>query len=314
MNNNLLDVTVCILSFNRASYLTEAVASVMSQTIKPVDIRIYDNGSDAAIYNSIRRYLDSGVQWFTVENPSHNCQQNFRRAVHDVCTKYIVMMHDDDRLCENFIENQIKLLESNKCVVAVSCNGYLVDEFGTRTGRLIFSDYCDMKIEMYSSSGDVAMRYASDRCIPFSPAVYQTEVLRQVNFREEYDKVVDAVLFCDLADVGIVAYQSNALYECRIHDGQDSNYISAEVLEKFYRFLWTRKTKNNEDKINLHKLLISQQTSHKLQRILKLLTRPHSLRDTIIEFGKFRNGVFSPSAAVNIIFKAVMKRFFGIYK
>ena len=286
----------------------------MSQTIKPVDIRIYDNGSDAATYDSIRRYLDSGVQWFAAENPSHNCQQNFRRAVHDVCTKYIVIMHDDDRLCENFIENQIKLLESNECVVAVSCNGYLVDEFGKRTGQLIFSDCCEMNLEMYSSSADVAMRYASDRCIPFSPAVYQTEVLRRVNFREEYDKVVDVVLFCDLADVGIVAYQSNALYECRIHEGQDSNYISTEVLEKLNRFLWTRKTKNYEDKIDLHKLLIAQQTSHKLQTILKLLRRPHSFRDTITEFGKFQNGVFSPSAAVKIIVKAILKRFAGICK
>ena len=313
MNSPVVDITACVLSLNRPLFLRDAITSILAQTKLPNDIVILDNGSQREVLSAMEDYISMGVRWRGSDlTKSAHC--NFRRAVSESKSKYVLIMHDDDRLCENFIDRQINLLESNKDVVAISCNGYLIDEQGVRTGHQIFSDLTDSKIEMYRSGSEVAMRYASDRCIPFSPTVYQTEVLRKVNLREEYGKAMDAVLFCDLADQGIVAYQSNALYECRIHGGQDSNYFAPEVMEKLERFFWTRKTKNNEDKIRLHKLLVVQHTRHNLLRLLKSLGRGYSIRTTLGELSKFWDGIFSPSAAVKIIAKVVIKRIISIVK
>lgn len=310
MSSPTLDVTACVLSLNRPLYLCDAISSILAQTKLPNDIVIYDNGSQPDVFAATEDYFSMGVRW-RGSDLTRSGFWNFRRAVAEAQSEYVLIMHDDDRLCVDFIEKQMNFLEKNKDVVVVSCNGYWLDEYGIQIGKKLFSDLSD---EMYRCSGDVAMRYASDRCIPFSPAVYRTKVLCQIDISEEYDKGSDAVLFCDLADVGIVAYQSSPLYECRIHGGQDSNYFAPEVMDRLERFFWTRKTKNNEDKIRLHKLLVVQHTRHNLLRLLKSLGRGYSIRATLGELSKFWDGIFSPLAAVKIIAKAVMKRIISIVK
>lgn len=307
MSKQTLDVTACILSLNRPEYLREAVASVLAQTHAPMDMIIFDNGSKGDVLTAVEEYLKKGVRWRGVD-VTRTVFWNFRRTVVEAKSKYIFMMHDDDRLCPDFLEKQIDYLERNSDVVAVSCNGYLIDEDGKRNGRLLIPYFEYSKVERYESSGDIALKYASDSCIPFSPVVYRADILNQVDFREEYEKVSDAVFFCDMADIGTVAYQSNALYECRVHAGQDSSYFSPEIMVKLETFFWTRKTKNDKDLYKLRQLLISQHTSRNLRRILAAIKNPKSFYDIFKEMGNVWDEVFSPLAAVKIIFNAVVKR------
>ena len=263
------DLTTCILSYNRPAYLCEAVASVLAQTKVPKETVIFDNSTESDVLKAVTSYLRTGVRWVGADTTKiGTCASNFRRAVAEVRSKYIFIMHDDDKLCSDFIEKQIGFLEANPSVVAVTCNAYFIDKDGKRNGRMMRPDFIDAKAELYRCSVDIALSYASDICLPFSPTVYRTEFLRKVELREEFEKVADAVLFCDMADIGSVAYQSDRLYECRIHPGQDSSYISPDLIEKLEQFLWTRGSKNKQDIVLLHKLLIKQHTSRNLRQIL----------------------------------------------
>jgi len=100
-------------------------------------------------------------------------------------------------------------------------------------GQYTVDHYCDDLIEFMdamawpqvsfvgSSLGTrVALKYASNSCIPFSPTIYRFDVASKVKLKEDFEKVVDAVFFCDLAEYGLIAYQTNPLYECRLHAGQ----------------------------------------------------------------------------------------------
>jgi hypothetical protein len=216
-------------------------------------------------------------------------------------------MHDDDRLCSDFIEKQIEFLEGNPSVVAVTCNAYFIDENGKRNGCMMRPDFIDAKAELYRCSVDIALKYASDVCIPFSPVIYRTEFVRKVEFHEEFGKVSDAVFFCDMADIGSVAYQSDRLYECRIHPGQDSSSFPPDLIEKLEKFLWTRRSKNNQDIALLHKQLIKQHTSRSLRLILVELKVPVSLQNLFGELHKTRDEMFSYSAALNLFYHAIKK-------
>mgnify|MGYP001607765434 CR=1 FL=1 len=313
MSNRALDVTACILSLNRPEYLRDAVVSVLSQTHASKDIVILDNGSESDVFTAVEEYLKKGVRWQGA-NVTRSAFWNFRRASALTKTKYVFIMHDDDRLCQNFLDKQIDFLERNPDVAAVSCNGYVIDEGGKRNGRLLLPDLNDSRFELYKCSADVALRYASDSCIPMSPVVYRTEILSQVDFREEFEKVADAVFFCDMADIGIVAYQSSALYECRVHGGQDSSYFSPAIMGKLENYFWTRKTKSDEDLAKLHNLLIRQHTFRNLRRLIGALRNPQSLRHVLSEFGNVWDGVFSPLAVFKIVTNAVGKRISAIWK
>lgn len=306
MNNPKLDVSACILSLNRPVYLREAVASMQSQTKSPKEIVIYDNGSKDDVRAAVEDYIEMGVRWQGADY-TRNVFWNFRRVVAEVKSKYVVVLHDDDKLCPDFLDKQIGFMELNPSVVAVSCNGYLIDENGKRNGRTLLPMLGGAQLERYKCSGDVAMRYASDSCIPISPVVYRSEILRQVDLREDFDKVSDVILFCDMADVGEVAYLSSPLYECRIHAGQDSSYFSPEILDKLEKFLWTRITKADADLVRLHKQIITQHTSRNIRRFLSVLKKPQSFRYVFGEFFKIWDGVFSPLAALKIIINAATK-------
>jgi len=305
----MTDITACILSLNRPKYLCEAIASIQAQNKAPKDIVIFDNGSESDVLKAVSSYLRTGVRWVGSSDVTmtSNWRQNFRRAITEVQSEYVFLMHDDDRLCPDFIDKQIEFLEANPSVGAVTCNAYRIDEKGKRNGYMFRPDFIDAEAELYGCSVDVALIFASDSCFPFPPVVYRTEFVRKVEFREEFGKVSDAVLFCDLADIGIIAYQPVALYECRMHPTQNSSFFPTDLLEKLERFFWTRKSENNEDIALLHKLLIKQHTSRNIRRILTALKAPSSLRNLFSELRKISDEMFSFPAAAGLFLHAIKK-------
>ncbi|MEI7842809.1 MAG: glycosyltransferase [Gallionellaceae bacterium] len=304
------EITVCIMSLNRPEYLCEAVASALAQTALPQSIIIFDNGSESSVLDAVNSYLSKDVRWIGSE-VTHSAFWNFQRAIAEAETEYVLVMHDDDRLCSDFIDKQVAFLDSNPEVGAVSCNSFLINEQGQRNGRTLRSDFIDAGAELYRCSVDVALRYANDSCIPFSSAVFRTKFVRKVALQEEYGKVADAVFFCDLADTCVVAFQSERLYECRVHPGQDSVSFSPEILNKLENFLWTRNGVN-EERINLlRNLLISQHTFRKLLQIFKALKQSNFPLKEVMELCTVRDRRFSYSDALKIIFNFFKNKLAG---
>ena len=299
----MLDVTVCILSYNRLAYLREAVASVLAQTRRPKTIAIYDNGSDEHVYAGMKEFIGSGVHWVgsDVNRPG---DWNFTRALADSRTMYTLLLHDDDRLCPEFLEDQIRLLDCNAAVVAASSNGYIIDEDGVRNGRTLAPFGESGAVELYVCSGQVAMKYAANSCVPFSSAVYRSEIARSVQLRREFGKVADAVYFCDLAEVGYVAYQTRPLYECRQHSGQDSKSFPYELMNRLEDFFVSRTCVNEAEQTQLRKLLLRQHTARNLKAAFDFLMGGN----LPMAFAMFRDKRFRFSDAVIVVTCWVARR------
>jgi hypothetical protein len=302
------NISACILSYNRAEYLCEAIESILQQTVKPSEILIFDNGSDASVYDQVRPYMDQGVAWIG-SKINRSAVWNFRRAVAASKSEFLFVLHDDDRLCSNFIEQQINFLSQNLDVGAVTCNGYLINERGERTGRLLRQDGVAGEVEIYRSPAAVAIRYASDSCLPFSPAVYRTGFVRTQELREEYGKVVDAVFFCDLARVGVLAFQMCPLYECRVHGAQDSRHFPAAELDRLTTYFENEAHGSVEERSKLTRVLIRQQTSRQLHKIYLSISAIPSFSQLIFELSGLLSRRFSFYVAVNICMTAIRKRF-----
>jgi len=260
----MLDITICILSYNRPKFLREALTSVLDQSVKPKEVIVYDNGSDECVYQEIKEFIGPMVKWRGAEF-NYPAIWNFNRALRECETKYIMMFHDDDRLCPNFIESQIKFLEANDNFVAISCNGFLINEKGDRKNATL-APLGLPEIEVFSCSGQVALKYAGNSCIPMSPMIYRTQALSLVEFREEFGKVCDAVLFCDLAEIGLIAYQTTPLYECRVHSGQDSSYFAYNLMNQLEEFFLSRRCMNATEEDKLQALLLRQHTARNIKQ------------------------------------------------
>lgn len=261
----MLDITICILSYNRASYLREAINSVLAQTRRPKRIVICDNGSDSRVYEEVKEFENLNVEWIGSDR-NHSFIWNFSRAMALSKTTFTMLLHDDDRLPPEFLEKQVGFLEKNPSVGAISCNGFLIDAHGNRTGRTL--SVINETVDLYEFSGQVAIKYASDSCVPFSPAIYRTAVAASIKLREDFGKVCDATYFCDLSDVTTVGYQNIPLYECRDHVGQDSKYFPDELMDRLEDFFVSRTCKSNMEKNYLVDLLNRQHSVRTLKKIL----------------------------------------------
>lgn len=287
----MLDITVCILSYNRPVFLREALLSVMAQTVQPRRIAIYDNGSNRDVYENIKAILGERVQWVGAE-VNHTVIWNFTRAMHGCETRYVMMLHDDDKLCPEFLETQINLLDTNPRLVAVTCNGYFIDQAGNRTGETLVPTAEGDSVELCAFSGQVAMKYAGNSCMPLSPAVYRVDVARTLGLREEFGKVCDAVYFCELAEAGIIAYQTKPLYECRVHPGQDSSHFPFDLLNQLEEFFWIRQCSNEAETSRLHALLIKQHAARSVKQIFLALRQGKLLQAfSLLGDPKFKVGV-----------------------
>jgi len=221
-------VSVCILSFNRPQFLHEAVQSVLSQSYRPSEIIIFDNGSDNGVKKSVTMFLEQGVKWEGSAVP-HSVSWNWNRVMSKTSSKYLYIMHDDDRLCSHFLAEQVGFLERHPDAVAVACDGYLMDVNGNRTGQKIYDKASRSGVEWYTSGAELAALYSKSFLV-FPSIVYRNLFPQRVQFREEFGKVIDAVFLLELADLGKIGHQNKALFEYRRHPGQDSTHFPERQL------------------------------------------------------------------------------------
>lgn len=260
----MLDISVFILSFNRPDYLRETVKSVLLQSQAPSTIAIFDNGSESEVQEAVTDFIELGVKWVgsDVNRGSH---WNTLRAINAVRSRYFMLLHDDDRLDPLFLERQVRFMEENRKVSAVSCNGHLIDHRGVKLYRTLAPVQQSGRYQYFFFSGEVALRYAGNSCIPLSPTIYRTSLARLVDIRIEFGKVADAVLFCDLTTVGPIAYLDDPLYDCRIHPGQDSMVFPADLMNKLEIFFETRELPDESFRPKLRLLLTQQHTARNIK-------------------------------------------------
>jgi glycosyltransferase involved in cell wall biosynthesis len=248
------------------AFLREALVSVLAQTRRPDRIAIYDNGSDRHVYEGLADLLEYGVEWVGADG-NHPVLWNINRAMQSIRTDCFVLLHDDDRLCPDFLEKQAQALDANPHWSAISCNGYFIDDSGHRTGVTLSAPVREPEFELFDCSGQVALKYAGNSCIPFSPAIYRTEMAKAVQFRTDFGKVLDATYFCDLTEIGPIAYRTVPLYECRTHGGQDSSSFSIALSNKLEAFFETRTLLDESVRSELMRLLWRQHTARNLKMI-----------------------------------------------
>lgn len=270
---------VYILSHNRCDYLREAINSVLSQSFRDYILIVSDNSDDDRVQAMMINEFPN-IEYIR-RRPVMEANQHFETIIKETDGDFILLLHDDDRVCDGLLKKQLNILNNNQEIVAISCNGYLINDNGIRKSRYVTS--LGKNLEIYSRSSQVAMRYSKNSCIPLSPAIYRSSVIKKVSLREDLGKVWDAALFCDLADIGQVAINPEPLYECRVHSGQDSSHIPLDLLDKLEIFFETRKCISEIERSNLHSSLKRQHADRYLKKTVKEVARGNfSLIDVLL--------------------------------
>lgn len=123
-------VSVIIPTYNRPTYLREAIESVVQQTYQNIEIIVSDNCSPENPEAIVDSFQDSRLQfWRNTTNIGSfaNAINSFKKAR----GKYVANLCDDDLWEKDFLEKLVSQLEANPNLVLAFCDHYMVAPNGT---------------------------------------------------------------------------------------------------------------------------------------------------------------------------------------
>ena len=119
-----MKISVYITSYNKGKYISEAIESVLGQTLQPHEIIIVDDGSDddsrEIIQSHANRFPERILPVFNEQNKGIAACRNIalKRAIGEVVT----FLDGDDIFYEDKLLSEYKILSSQKDLSAVYSN------------------------------------------------------------------------------------------------------------------------------------------------------------------------------------------------
>lgn len=134
-------VSILMLTYNRAHFLTEAIDSVLNQSYQNWELIIIDDGSTDNTSEIVGRYTDSRINYIKHET---NAGLFARRSESLTYVKgdYVAVLDSDDYWCNKTkLEEQITYLETNRDYVVIGTQTILIDESGNKLNEhLVLTD------------------------------------------------------------------------------------------------------------------------------------------------------------------------------
>jgi glycosyltransferase involved in cell wall biosynthesis len=123
-------VSVIIPTYNRSSYLKDAIESVIQQTYQNIEIIVSDDWSTESPQAIVESFKDLRIR-FRRNTTNLGVGLNVTKAVKEARGKYVASLNDDDMWNKDFLEKLVPHLDANPDVVLAFCDHYIIDSDGT---------------------------------------------------------------------------------------------------------------------------------------------------------------------------------------
>ena len=134
--SGIAKVDVILTTYRRATFVAEAVESVLAQSLEDWHMTVYDNGpGEAEIEAAVEPFLGDDRIAYEPMGDVLAQADNWTRAIRRGSAPYVAMLHDDDRWHPDFLRARIDALEAHpECGFAYG-ESVIVDERGQEVGR-----------------------------------------------------------------------------------------------------------------------------------------------------------------------------------
>ncbi|MBA4322624.1 MAG: hypothetical protein C0408_07390, partial [Odoribacter sp.] len=132
MDNKMqpLFITIGIPTYNRAGgYLKEALACAANQTYENIEIIVSDNCSTDNTRELVESFNDSRIRYFR-QKKNIKANDNFNFCLDQAKGDYFLLLHDDDRIDNDFIETCVQEAKGDKNFGIIRTGTRLIDSIG----------------------------------------------------------------------------------------------------------------------------------------------------------------------------------------
>lgn len=212
-----MKISILIPTYNRASYLKEAIDSALKQTHKDLEIIISDNCSTdntSVVVNSYKNLSNVRV-YRNAENLG--MVGNWHQMLYEyVRGDFFLILSDDDVLLDpNYIVKAVELIKSDEQIKLVYANGVIRYEFEKRDVPL------SLPFSQVSDGKDILLSRGMVQPIDFMlcNVLFHTELSKKFkSFDNPNNLSCDSELFIKLAIVGKVGIVKTQASLYRIHN------------------------------------------------------------------------------------------------
>lgn len=222
-------VSVVITTHNYAQYVSDAIESVLAQTIPPAEVIVVDDGSTDNTLDVLAHYRQ--IKVITQENRGVAAARTV--GISEATQPYVVCLDADDKLDPRYIETLLPAIRASRDVGIVYSNLTLFSDDGTE--RLSNGFPPEFDWEAQSTPGN-----PPNNCIP-SAALFRREMWRRAGpHKQEYAPGEDAEFWTRGLSVGYKAIKvTNAgLIKYRVHGDSASRRLKYKPIDD--RLPWMR--------------------------------------------------------------------------
>lgn len=207
-------VSVIIPTYNRETFLRQAIYSVANQSYSPIEILVIDDGSSSNYAEAICETFEN-CQYYYKENGGLSSARNF--GLKKAKGVFIGFLDDDDFWREDKIEKQLAGFEVNPDVYLVHSSAMVINQTGNLTGDIIGA----VKEKAHLRSGNVFWNALGTWVVKSPTPLIRREVFENGFLFDENIKVGEDVDFYQrLFYRHKVLYLDEPLAYYRVYDDQ----------------------------------------------------------------------------------------------
>lgn len=205
-------VSVCIPSFNYGKYISEAIDSVLNQSLKEFELVIVDDCSTDNSKEVISRFSDSRIRFY--ENETNiGMTKNWNKCVKLSRGEFICILGADDYVHPEFLEKCVRSVGSNSRVGFVYSAFERVKDNREKIDTFRLSD-----IDFIESGSKAFRRFAKRNVVMLSSALIRKDCFESLgDFDEHLGYAPDIEMFARIATRYDVSYISEVLGYYRLH-------------------------------------------------------------------------------------------------
>ncbi len=204
-------VSVCMVTYNRANFLPEAIESVLAQTFADWEMIIIDDASDDNTKEVVERYCaqDTRIHYY-FNKIQLKISESRNRSLSYAKGKFVAILDSDDVWCDPFkLKEQCNFLDTHPDYVIIGSGVVVINKEGNEIRRYINP----------RNDKDIRKNIYWRNPFAHSSVMYRHDtVVKMGGYDVSLDTAEDYDLFLRLGQVGKLANSEKYLIKYCVHD------------------------------------------------------------------------------------------------
>jgi glycosyltransferase involved in cell wall biosynthesis len=226
----MVKVSICIPTFNSASYVKECVDSALAQDFDDFEVIVSDNRSADNTLDVLHSYRDKRLKIYR-QTENRGITQNFNFLINKASGCYVKLLCSDDVLDSAALRHQSEFLDKNNDAILVTCGRREIDAHGDEIR--ILQTFGKPSVLKAADVQILFLLYGNFIGEPSAVLIRRQAVIDVGGFIDGTATLIDLDMWLKLADRGMLGYLPTTLCSVRRHfDSMTEFYRKAELVEE----------------------------------------------------------------------------------